>query len=58
MLAHLTTCRGIIEQYQQVEIDAFPTAFVTDVTCSQQNPGLHYELRYEILGRLFIKVDV
>jgi hypothetical protein len=28
--AHLTVCRGIIEQLEQVEIDAFPTAFVTD----------------------------
>jgi hypothetical protein len=27
--AHLTVCRGIIEQLEQVEIDAFPTAFVT-----------------------------
>jgi hypothetical protein len=26
--AHLTVCRGIIEQLEQVEIDAFPTAFV------------------------------
>jgi hypothetical protein len=33
--AHLTVCRGIIEQLEQVEIDAFPTAFVTKV------PGLH-----------------
>ena len=56
--AHLTVYRGIIEQLEQVEIDAFPTALVTNVTCSQQNPGLHCELRYEILGRLFIKVDV
>jgi hypothetical protein len=30
--AHLTVCRGIIEQLEQVEIDAFPTAFVTRVT--------------------------
>jgi hypothetical protein len=29
--AHLTVCRGIIEQLEQVEIDAFPTAFVTDL---------------------------
>jgi hypothetical protein len=29
--AHLTTCRGIIEQLEQVEIDASPTAFVTRV---------------------------
>jgi hypothetical protein len=28
--AHLTVYRGIIEQLEQVEIDAFPTAFVTD----------------------------
>jgi hypothetical protein len=28
--AHLTVCRGIIEQLEQVEIDAFPTAFVTE----------------------------
>jgi acid stress-induced BolA-like protein IbaG/YrbA len=27
--AHLTVYRGIIEQLEQVEIDAFPTAFVT-----------------------------
>jgi hypothetical protein len=27
--AHLTVCRGIIEQLEQVESDAFPTAFVT-----------------------------
>jgi hypothetical protein len=27
--AHLTACRGILEQLEQVEIDAFPTAFVT-----------------------------
>jgi hypothetical protein len=27
--AHLTACRGIIEQLEPVEIDAFPTAFVT-----------------------------
>jgi hypothetical protein len=27
--AHLTVYRGIIEQVEQVEIDAFPTAFVT-----------------------------
>jgi hypothetical protein len=26
---NLTVCRGIIEQLEQVEIDAFPTAFVT-----------------------------
>jgi hypothetical protein len=26
---HLTVYRGIIEQLEQVEIDAFPTAFVT-----------------------------
>jgi hypothetical protein len=26
--AHLTACRGILEQLEQVEIDAFPTAFV------------------------------
>jgi hypothetical protein len=26
--AHLTVCKGIIEQLEQVEIDAFPTAFV------------------------------
>jgi hypothetical protein len=31
--AHLTVCRGIIEQLEQVEIDAFPTAFVT---CSKR----------------------
>jgi ribosomal protein L29 len=30
--AHLTVCRGIIEQLEQVEIDAFPTAFVTRAT--------------------------
>jgi hypothetical protein len=29
--AHLTVCRGITEQLEQVEIDAFPTAFVTPV---------------------------
>jgi hypothetical protein len=29
--AHLTTCRGIIEQLEQVEIDELPTAFVTDI---------------------------
>jgi hypothetical protein len=28
--AHLTACRGILEQLEQVEIDAFPTAFVTE----------------------------
>jgi hypothetical protein len=28
--AHLTACRVILEQLEQVEIDAFPTAFVTD----------------------------
>jgi hypothetical protein len=28
--AHLTVCRGLIEQLVQVEIDAFPIAFVTD----------------------------
>jgi hypothetical protein len=28
--AHLTVYRGILEQLEQVEIDAFPTAFVTD----------------------------
>jgi hypothetical protein len=28
--AHLTVFRGIIEQLEQVEIDAFPKAFVTD----------------------------
>jgi hypothetical protein len=28
--AHITPCRGILEQLEQVEIDAFPTAFVTD----------------------------
>jgi hypothetical protein len=28
--AHLTACRGILEQLEQVEIDAFPTAFVTN----------------------------
>jgi hypothetical protein len=28
--AHLTVCRGIIEQLEQIEIDAFPTAFETD----------------------------
>jgi hypothetical protein len=27
--AHLTIYRGIMEQLEQVEIDAFPTAFVT-----------------------------
>jgi hypothetical protein len=27
--ATLTTCRDIIEQLEQVEVDAFPTAFVT-----------------------------
>jgi hypothetical protein len=27
--AHLTVYRGILEQLEQVEIDAFPTAFVT-----------------------------
>jgi hypothetical protein len=27
--ALLTVCRGIIEQLEHVEIDAFPTAFVT-----------------------------
>jgi hypothetical protein len=27
--AHLTVCRGILEQLEQVGIDAFPTAFVT-----------------------------
>jgi hypothetical protein len=34
--AHLTVCRGIIEQLEQVEIDAFPTAFVTFVTYLHQ----------------------
>jgi hypothetical protein len=29
--AHLTTCRGIIEQLEQVEIDTFPTALVTEL---------------------------
>jgi hypothetical protein len=28
---HLTTCRGIIEQLEQVEIDTFPTALVTEL---------------------------
>jgi hypothetical protein len=28
--AHLTVCGGIIEQLEQVEIDALPTAFVTE----------------------------
>jgi hypothetical protein len=28
--AHLTVYRDIIEQLKQVEIDAFPTAFVTN----------------------------
>jgi hypothetical protein len=28
--AHLRLYRGILEQLEQVEIDAFPTAFVTD----------------------------
>jgi hypothetical protein len=37
--AHLTVCRGIIEQLEQVEIDAFPTAFVTGGHCpSTPNP--------------------
>jgi hypothetical protein len=27
--AHLTVCRGIIEQLEQVEIDTLPTTFVT-----------------------------
>jgi hypothetical protein len=27
--AHLTVYRGIMEQLERVEIDAFPTAFVT-----------------------------
>ena len=30
--AHLTVYRGIIEQLEQVEIDVFPTAFVTSFT--------------------------
>ena len=29
--AHITVYRGIIEQLEQVEIDAFPTAFVTSI---------------------------
>jgi hypothetical protein len=36
--AHLTVCRGIIEQLEQVEIDAFPTAFVTSL---QKNSLCH-----------------
>jgi hypothetical protein len=28
--AHLTVYRGLMEQLEQLEIDAFPTAFVTD----------------------------
>ena len=30
--AHLTVCRGIIEQLEQVEIDAFPTSSVNRLT--------------------------
>ena len=32
--AHLTACRGILEQLEQVEIDAFPTTFVTKLRMS------------------------
>jgi hypothetical protein len=34
--AHLTVCRGIIEQLEQVEIDAFPTAFVTPCSRTEE----------------------
>jgi hypothetical protein len=33
--AHLTVYRGIIEQLEQVEIDAFPTAFVTKAVANR-----------------------
>jgi hypothetical protein len=33
--AHLRVCRGIIERLEQVEIDAFPTAFVTEFDRAQ-----------------------
>jgi hypothetical protein len=29
--AHLTACKGIIEELEHVETDAFPAAFVPDV---------------------------
>ena len=33
--AHLRVCRGIIERLEQVDIDAFPTAFVTEFDRAQ-----------------------
>jgi hypothetical protein len=43
--AHLTVCRGIIEQLEHVEIDAFPTAFITIF-----NSYLHHGLSIVQLG--------
>jgi hypothetical protein len=37
--AHLTACRGILEQLEQVEIDAFPTAFVTASDLGRKESG-------------------
>jgi hypothetical protein len=56
--AHLTVCRGIIEQLEQVEIDAFPIAFVTwllamlprvfSVTVTQRRSGFESRnIRFE-----------
>jgi hypothetical protein len=56
--AHLTVCRGIIEQLEQVEIDAFPTAFVTSCintftysTSSRLKPFSHANTRRDGTAR-------
>jgi hypothetical protein len=41
--AHLTVCRGIIEQLEQVEIDAFPTAFVTNLNLDSMYRPMYSE---------------
>ena len=42
--AHLTVCRGIIEQLEQVEIDAFPTAFSNRLTVGLPTAALARQL--------------
>jgi hypothetical protein len=48
--AHLTVCRGIIEQLEQVEIDAFPTAFVTEIHHSRP-PSHHSRPPYSAVSK-------